>query len=188
MSTKSRSPSPVLNKCLCSLWLMFFSPHQFLIIESRRINTASAVMQDLYQTLAVERELSQTAKLSIYQSTYILTLPRCPWAVDSDRKMKPQGASGGDEFPAAGWLRGVDLRDDCCGRSSGWSHCSFVLRGDSWCFLGVFYWRLGHVQLEGGPRVSWRTQCFFEWVHVVFLLYPADPGISVRGRMDVCIT
>lgn len=63
-----------------------FFPHQFLIIESRQINTVSAVMQELYQTLAVERELSQTAKLSIYQSTYILTLPRWPWAVDSDRK------------------------------------------------------------------------------------------------------
>ena len=34
----------------------------------------SALMAPLYRTMIVKRELSQKAKLSIYQSIYILTL------------------------------------------------------------------------------------------------------------------
>ena len=40
----------------------------------RWINAASAVMRALCQTVMVKTELSQVAKLSIYQSVYIPTL------------------------------------------------------------------------------------------------------------------
>ena len=36
--------------------------------------SAAAVMQALYRTVMVKRELSQRAKLSIYWSIYVLTL------------------------------------------------------------------------------------------------------------------
>ena len=40
----------------------------------REISAASAVMWALYQTVVVKKELSQKAKLSIYQSVYVPTL------------------------------------------------------------------------------------------------------------------
>jgi len=40
----------------------------------RWIGTASAVMRALYRTLVMKKELSQKAKLSIYQSIYVPTL------------------------------------------------------------------------------------------------------------------
>lgn len=39
----------------------------------KRIGAASTVMQGLYRTIVVKRELSQKAKFSIYQSIYSLT-------------------------------------------------------------------------------------------------------------------
>ena len=41
----------------------------------RRISAASAVMQALYQTVVLKKELSQKPKLLIYQLIYNLTLP-----------------------------------------------------------------------------------------------------------------
>lgn len=41
----------------------------------RRFGTASAVMRVLYQTVVVKRELSQKAKLMIYQSIYVPPSP-----------------------------------------------------------------------------------------------------------------
>ena len=41
----------------------------------RRIGAVSAVMQMLKRSLVVKRELNQKAKLSIYRSSYIPTLP-----------------------------------------------------------------------------------------------------------------
>ncbi|KAK7913334.1 hypothetical protein WMY93_013545 [Mugilogobius chulae] len=40
----------------------------------RRIGAASAVMQSLYRTVVVKKELSRKAKLSIYRSIYVPTL------------------------------------------------------------------------------------------------------------------
>lgn len=40
----------------------------------KQIGSGSAVMQTLYQTIVVKSELSQKAKLSIYQSFYVPTL------------------------------------------------------------------------------------------------------------------
>ncbi|KAK3521204.1 hypothetical protein QTP70_001064 [Hemibagrus guttatus] len=40
----------------------------------RRIGAVAAVMRSMYRSVVVKKELSQKAKLSIYQSIYVLTL------------------------------------------------------------------------------------------------------------------
>ncbi|KAK0144408.1 Ankyrin repeat and sterile alpha motif domain-containing protein 1B [Merluccius polli] len=56
------------------LQILFMSEGKMECEMDRRIGAASAVMRALYRTVVVKRELSQKAKLSIYQSIYVPTL------------------------------------------------------------------------------------------------------------------
>ena len=55
------------------LGVLFTSEGKMELEVDRWIGAASALMQALYWTVVVKRELSQKAKLSIYQSFYIPT-------------------------------------------------------------------------------------------------------------------
>ena len=68
----------------------------------RRIGAAAAVMQSLYRSVVVKRELSRKAKLSILP----VSLRSCPhlwsWTLGHDRKNKIQDTSDRNEFPPQG--------------------------------------------------------------------------------------
>ncbi|KAK3568618.1 hypothetical protein QTP86_010635 [Hemibagrus guttatus] len=57
----------------------------------RRIGAAAAVMRSMYQSVVVKKELSQKAKLSIYQSIYVptLTYGHELWVMTKRRKPPP---------------------------------------------------------------------------------------------------
>ncbi len=131
----------------------------------RRIGAAPAEMWALYQTIVVKRELSQKAKLSIYQLIYVPT-PTCGhelWVVTERMRSQMQGA----EMSFLHRVSGLCFRDK-------------VRSSDTWRELGVeplllrvkrsqlrwfrqvirilleaFLWRFsGHVQLVGDPRLD----------------------------------
>ncbi|KAK3516227.1 hypothetical protein QTP70_006372 [Hemibagrus guttatus] len=56
------------------LWVLFSSEGRMDCEIDRRIGAAAAVMQSMYQSVVVKKELSRKAKLSIYQSIYVPTL------------------------------------------------------------------------------------------------------------------
>ncbi|KAK7929267.1 hypothetical protein WMY93_005662 [Mugilogobius chulae] len=53
---------------------VLFTSEGRMEVRLRRIGAASAVMQSLYRTVVVKKELSRKAKLSIYRSIYVPTL------------------------------------------------------------------------------------------------------------------
>ncbi|XP_018538853.1 uncharacterized protein LOC108887791 [Lates calcarifer] len=75
----------------------------------RRISAASAVMRSLYWTTVVKRERSRKAKLSIYQSIYVLTLTygHKIWVVTERRRLRIQAA----EMSFLQRVSGLSLRD-----------------------------------------------------------------------------
>ena len=60
------------------LWVLFTSEGRMEKEVSWRIGGAGAVLQSLYHTVVTKRELSQKAKLSVYQAIFIPTLTYGP--------------------------------------------------------------------------------------------------------------
>ncbi|XP_048880792.1 uncharacterized protein LOC125748552 [Brienomyrus brachyistius] len=75
----------------------------------RRIGAASAVMRALHRSVMVKRELSQKAKLSIYQSIYVptLTYGHELWVVTERTRSRVQAA----EMSFLRRVAGLSLRD-----------------------------------------------------------------------------
>ena len=68
--------------------------------NDRRIGAAAAVMQSLYRSVVVKKELSRKAKLSIYRLIYVPTLTYGHEL--RDRKNKIPDTSSQNEFPQQG--------------------------------------------------------------------------------------
>ena len=75
----------------------------------RPISAASAVMRTLYRTVVVKKELSQKAKLSIYQLVYVptLTYGHKLWVVTERMRSRIQAA----EMNLLWRVSGLSLRD-----------------------------------------------------------------------------
>uniref|UniRef100_A0A8C6KZ86 Reverse transcriptase domain-containing protein n=1 Tax=Nothobranchius furzeri TaxID=105023 RepID=A0A8C6KZ86_NOTFU len=92
------------------LWVLFTSEGKLDQYEiNRRIGAASAVMWALYQSVVVNRELSQKAKLSIYRSIYVptLTYGHELWVVTERTRSRIQAA----EMSFLRRVAGLSLRD-----------------------------------------------------------------------------
>ncbi len=85
----------------------------------RWIGAAAAVMQALYWTVVVIRELSQKAKLSVYQLIYVptLTFGHELWEVTKRMRLRIQTA----KISFLSRVAGVSLRDSVRSQTSGGS-------------------------------------------------------------------
>ncbi|KAF7652554.1 hypothetical protein LDENG_00095270 [Lucifuga dentata] len=91
------------------LGLLFMSEGRMEREIDRQIGTASEVLRTLYRTVVVKRELSQKARLSIYQSIYvpILTYGHELWVVTEKTRSWIQAA----EMRFLRRVSGLTLRD-----------------------------------------------------------------------------
>lgn len=145
----------------------------------RRFGAVSVVMQVLYQTVAMKKELGHKVKLSIYQSIYVLTLTYgCELLVLTERiGSRIQAAEMRFVWGVAGlslrdWLKSEDWREVGGSRESrhlirirpinlgarpwgrprtDWRDYISCL---AWECLGAYQ---GELQSIGGEREAWNT-------------------------------
>ncbi|KAK3506693.1 hypothetical protein QTP70_015431 [Hemibagrus guttatus] len=87
----------------------------------RRIDAAAAVMQSMYRSVVVKKELSQKAKLSIYQSIYVptLTYGHELWVMTERGAVEVTWASVSDASGTSPWrgVPGMPHREEAPGKT-----------------------------------------------------------------------
>uniref|UniRef100_A0A8C6PHS8 Reverse transcriptase domain-containing protein n=1 Tax=Nothobranchius furzeri TaxID=105023 RepID=A0A8C6PHS8_NOTFU len=157
------------------LWVLFTSEGKLEREIDRRIGAASAVMQVLYRSAVMKRELSQKAKLSIYQSVYVPTLTYCHelWVVTERTRSRIQVAEISFLRRMVGLSLGDRVRSSVIQEGLGVDPLLLHIERSQLRWLGHLVWippgRLpGEVfrarptgrRPKGRPRTQWRDYVF----------------------------
>ncbi|KAK3564292.1 hypothetical protein QTP86_012012 [Hemibagrus guttatus] len=103
------------------LGVLFTSEERMDREIDRRIGAAAAVMQSMYWSVVVKKELSRKAKLSIYQSIYVptLTYGHELWVMTERRAVEVARASVSDASGTSPWrgVPGMPHREEALGKT-----------------------------------------------------------------------